>query len=129
MILPHATFQESTVHPSTSISLLGGTLYDPANGKNGVVCDIHIRDGRIVDALHETPSRTLDLSGLIVMPGGVDIHSHVAGPKVCSGRRMRRILPTIVLPQFPPRRPPVLSMQLLDTPLSLMLRFHRRQHT
>ena len=88
MILPHATFQESTVHPSTSISLLGGTLYDPANGKNGVVCDIHIRDGRIVDALHETPSRTLDLSGLIVMPGGVDIHSHVAGPKVCSGRRI-----------------------------------------
>jgi formylmethanofuran dehydrogenase subunit A len=31
----------------------------------------------------------VDASGMIVMPGGVDIHSHIAGPKVNAGRLLR----------------------------------------
>src|SRR5262249_38281072 len=30
-----------------------------------------------------------DAGGLIVMPGGVDMHCHIAGPKVNTARRMR----------------------------------------
>lgn len=35
-----------------------------------------------------TEVETLDASGLVIMPGGVEIHSHMAGPKVNSGRLM-----------------------------------------
>ncbi len=33
--------------------------------------------------------RTLDATGMIVMPGGVDMHCHIAGPKVNAARKMR----------------------------------------
>jgi formylmethanofuran dehydrogenase subunit A len=53
------------------------------------VGDIWIENGRIV----EPPDRPEDFvrveaGGLVVMPGGVDLHSHVAGPKVNAGRRI-----------------------------------------
>ena len=31
----------------------------------------------------------LDARGLVVMPGGVDMHTHIAGPKVNAARRLR----------------------------------------
>ena len=33
--------------------------------------------------------RTIDASGLVVMPGGIDMHCHIAGPKVNVARKMR----------------------------------------
>ncbi len=33
--------------------------------------------------------KVIDASGKVVMPGGVDIHAHIAGPKVNSGRLLR----------------------------------------
>jgi formylmethanofuran dehydrogenase subunit A len=69
--------------------LAGGTIHDPANGRDGVVDDVYVEGGRIVarpgDALGFA---RIDATGLVVMPGGVDLHSHVAGPKVCAGRRI-----------------------------------------
>jgi len=59
------------------LRITGGKVYDPANGINGVVKDICIADGRIVSAVEG--GRTLDASGMVVFPGGVDIHTHVAG--------------------------------------------------
>jgi formylmethanofuran dehydrogenase subunit A len=59
------------------LRITGGRVYDPANGIHGVVKDIHIADGRIV--AHVEGGRTLDASGMVVFPGGVDIHTHVAG--------------------------------------------------
>ncbi|HEX6961334.1 MAG TPA: formylmethanofuran dehydrogenase subunit A, partial [Lacipirellula sp.] len=35
-----------------------------------------------------TADRTLDATGLVVMPGGVDMHCHIAGPKVNTARKM-----------------------------------------
>lgn len=70
----------------------GGTIYDPANGVSGEVRDLWIRDGRIVEPPTDPqarPSQRLDAAGLIVMPGGVDMHSHIAGPKVNMARKMR----------------------------------------
>ena len=69
-----------------------GTIYDPINGVNGVVMDLWIRDGKIIpppadSAAH--PDKVFDATGLVVMPGGVDMHAHIAGPKVNLARKMR----------------------------------------
>jgi formylmethanofuran dehydrogenase subunit A len=75
------------------LKITNGEVYDPINGVNGEKLDIWVEDGRIV-ALGEgpsgcTPDEVIDASGAIVMPGGVDIHAHIAGSKVNIGRKMR----------------------------------------
>lgn len=69
----------------------GGYVYDPTNGIDGQVKDLWIRDGKIVEppADDQPPARTLNAAGLVVMPGGVDMHCHIAGPKVNMARKMR----------------------------------------
>jgi formylmethanofuran dehydrogenase subunit A len=59
------------------LRITGGKVYDPANNINGVVQDICIDNGKIVADV--AGGRTLDASGMIIFPGGVDIHTHVAG--------------------------------------------------
>jgi len=66
-----------------------GFVYDPINGVNGEKMDIPIRDGKIVEKVHESKARKIDASGMIVMPGGVDIHCHIAGSEVNTGRLLR----------------------------------------
>jgi len=65
----------------------GGTIYDPANGIFGEEMDLCLEGGRIVEDTREKD--VIDARGLMVMPGGVDAHSHIAGPKINSGRIMR----------------------------------------
>ncbi|MGH7505319.1 MAG: formylmethanofuran dehydrogenase subunit A [Longimicrobiales bacterium] len=67
------------------LRITGGCVYDPAHGVDGAVRDVCVRDGRIVHSLRDD-ARTLDARGLVVMPGGVDIHCHIAGPKVSLAR-------------------------------------------
>ena len=53
--------------------------------------DVWIADGRIVappDSTEVKPVRTIDARGLVVMPGGVDIHCHIAGSKPNAARLM-----------------------------------------
>ena len=74
------------------IKISQGTVYDPTNGVDGEVRDSWILDGRIVDAPTDAavrPSRVIDATGLVVMPGGIDMHCHIAGPKVNVARKMR----------------------------------------
>lgn len=55
----------------------------------GEVKDIYIEGGKIVEGSPDQyypEGEIIDATGLIVMPGGVEIHSHIAGPKVNSGR-------------------------------------------
>ena len=62
------------------VRITGGRVYDPANGIDGVIKDICIgEDGRIVADLNGADARTIDATGMIVFPGGVDVHTHVAG--------------------------------------------------
>src|SRR5438034_8899033 len=69
------------------IRITGGKVYDPANGIDGVIKDICIADGKIVaDAGPGSPEprggeggRSIDATGMVVFPGGVDVHTHVAG--------------------------------------------------
>jgi formylmethanofuran dehydrogenase subunit A len=70
------------------LRITGGTVYDPANGIDGVVGDVCIEDGKVVAKLPSGAPR-LDARGMIVMPGGVDIHSHIAGSSVNHGRRLQ----------------------------------------
>ncbi|HVD33997.1 MAG TPA: amidohydrolase family protein, partial [Gemmatimonadales bacterium] len=74
---------------STRLRIVGGTVHDPANGIDGEVRDICIEDGRIRASLPDG-APTLDARGMIVMPGGVDIHSHLASS---SCNHARRLLP------------------------------------
>lgn len=65
-----------------------GIVFDPLNGIDGQKMDIAIRDGKVVESV-SSGARVIDASNLLVMPGGVDLHSHIAGPKVNAGRLMR----------------------------------------
>ncbi|MDH5635764.1 MAG: amidohydrolase family protein, partial [Candidatus Bathyarchaeota archaeon] len=51
--------------------------------------DIAIKDGKIVEKVDEKKAEVVDASRMIVMPGGVDIHCHIAGAEVNSGRILR----------------------------------------
>jgi formylmethanofuran dehydrogenase subunit A len=61
------------------LRIRNGKVYDPANGVNGVVKDLCISGGKIVAELPAEGVRTLDATGLIVLPGGVDVHTHIGG--------------------------------------------------
>ncbi len=74
------------------LKISGGCVYDPINDVDGQVKDFWIQGGKIVEAPDDPevkPARTLDASGLVVMPGGIDMHCHIAGPKVNAARKMR----------------------------------------
>jgi formylmethanofuran dehydrogenase subunit A len=73
--------------PPERLRIAGGTVYDPANGVDGLVRDICVENGRIVAELPQGAPR-LDAQGMVVMAGGVDIHAHVAGSAVTHARRL-----------------------------------------
>lgn len=72
---------------SRGLRIINGEVYDPSNGINGEVRDVCVADGKIVADAPE--GQVLDAQGMIVMPGGVEFHAHVAGGKVNAGRKMR----------------------------------------
>lgn len=71
------------------ILIKNGVVFDPVNGVDGDVMDIAISNGKIVGKVDESRARVIDASNKVVMAGGVDIHSHIAGPKVNMGRLLR----------------------------------------
>ncbi|MBX7168627.1 MAG: formylmethanofuran dehydrogenase subunit A [Pirellulales bacterium] len=71
------------------IALRNGRVYDPANQINGEIRTLWIEGGKIVAEPAEPATATsIDLSGRIIMPGGVDMHCHIAGPAVNRARRL-----------------------------------------
>src|SRR3989441_7755293 len=80
----------STLYPYTTLfrsRITGGTVYDPANGVDGVVRDVCIEGDQIGAEVRASAPR-LAARGMVVMPGGVDIHAHVAGSSVTPARRL-----------------------------------------
>lgn len=73
----------------TSLIIKNGYVYDPINEINGDKMDISIKDGKIVDEVNEHVAKIIEASGKTVMPGGVDLHSHIAGSKINIGRLLR----------------------------------------
>jgi len=64
--------------------LQNARIYDPINRINGKIKDLYIKNGHIVDKPKhgEKVSTTINLKNKIIMAGGIDIHSHIAGGKV-----------------------------------------------
>lgn len=75
-----------------TLLIQGGAVHDPANGVDGAVQDIWISGGRVIAPPAEPGARAervLDARGYVVMPGAVDMHCHIVGPKVNVARKMR----------------------------------------
>src|ERR671917_503939 len=69
------------------LRIAGGRVFDPANDVDGEVRDVCLDGGRVVADLPDDAPR-LNADGMVVMPGGVDIHSHIAGPAVNAARKL-----------------------------------------
>jgi formylmethanofuran dehydrogenase subunit A len=69
------------------LRIASGSVYDPANGVAGEVRDVCLSEGKVVEDVPAHAPR-IDARGMVVMPGGVDIHAHIAGPKVNAARRL-----------------------------------------
>jgi formylmethanofuran dehydrogenase subunit A len=67
-----------------------GFVFDPVQGIKGDKADIAIKDGKIVESSAlSAKAKTIDAAGKTVMAGAVEIHAHIAGPKVNEGRNYR----------------------------------------
>lgn len=72
----------------SELIIKNGIVFDPLNKIDGEKMDICIRDGKIVKTVKDS-AKVVDASGMMIMPGGVDIHSHIAGGEVDTGRLLR----------------------------------------
>ena len=73
---------------AATLRIVNGKIYDPINGIDGAIGDICIEDGKIVSDV-PAGTKTIDAQGMVIMPGGVDIHCHIAGPKVNLARKLQ----------------------------------------
>jgi len=71
------------------LHIKNGFVYDPINGINGEKMDVAIKNGKIVESVNEQSAKKIDATGLTVMPGAVDMHTHIAGGEVNTGRLIR----------------------------------------
>lgn len=71
---------------SSALRIKNGKVYDPINNIDGEIGDICVQDGKIVESV-PAGSKCIDAKGMVVMPGGVDIHCHIAGHKVNMARK------------------------------------------
>ena len=65
-----------------------GNVFDPVQGIKGDKADVAIKDGKIVDKVG-SGAKVIDAKGKTVMAGAVEIHAHIAGPKINMGRIYR----------------------------------------
>ena len=89
------------------LRIRGGKVYDPANNVNGEVRDVCIAGGKIVADVGQG-GRTIDATGMVVFPGGVDVHTHIGGAALNFARGLipeqhRKAQPDLPTPE-PPRR-------------------------
>lgn len=72
------------------LRVTNGRVHDPGNAVAGEVRDVWLDGGKVVAEPAAEPAdvATLDAAGCVVFPGGVELHSHVAGSKVNAGRIM-----------------------------------------
>jgi formylmethanofuran dehydrogenase subunit A len=67
-----------------------GFVFDPVQKIKGDKADIAVKDGKIVKSTElSSKAKTIDANGKTVMAGAVEIHAHIAGPKVNEGRNYR----------------------------------------
>lgn len=68
-------------HPHYDLLMKGGHVIDPANNLDGVM-DVAVSDGKIAAVQNGIPAnwagKVVDVTGLFVTPGLIDIHVHIA---------------------------------------------------
>ncbi|MDF2601286.1 MAG: formylmethanofuran dehydrogenase subunit, partial [Methylobacterium brachiatum] len=80
----------------------GGRVVDPTASRDAVG-DVWIEDGRVVEPAGREPDRVIDASGCVVMAGGVEVHSHIAGGNVITSRLL---LPDLYVSEASPEGHP-----------------------
>ncbi len=68
--------------------LKNGLVFDPLNGIKGEKMDIMIKDGVIVEEVDEKKSKVIDVTDMIVVPGGIDSHTHIASQTLSIAKMM-----------------------------------------
>ena len=74
--------------------LRGGTIVD-GSGRPGFRADVAVRDGRIValgDLAGSAAGLDLDVAGLVVCPGFIDLHSHSDTTLLVDGRGLSKVM-------------------------------------
>ncbi len=67
----------------------GATIIDPAHPQRDGSGEIWVRDGVIVErSPHDHADESIDLTGLVVMAGGIDLHTHIGGGKLTIARSL-----------------------------------------
>ena len=72
------------------IELKSANVYDPSNKIFNRKKNILIKDGKIINRLkdNEKISKTINCKDKIIMPGAIDLHTHIGGGKVNIARMM-----------------------------------------
>ena len=69
--------------------IINGTIFDPTQNLNGKIQDIFVENGFITNPSTAESAKyniVYDVKGMVVMAGGIDIHSHIAGGNVNNAR-------------------------------------------
>jgi formylmethanofuran dehydrogenase subunit A len=77
----------------TLTRLVGGRVFDPTAGEQDVRRDLWIEGDRIVDGSqfdhwHAIAAQQIDVSGCVLMAGGIDLHTHIGGGKIALARML-----------------------------------------
>ena len=76
----------------TTLCLKNGQIFDPINKIFNKRKDIYIKDGKSAERLNEKISETIDCKNKIIMPGAIDLHTHIGGGKVNIARLMLSLI-------------------------------------
>ena len=73
-----------------NLKLQGGRVYDPINNVYGKRMDVFINDGKIIkkNKIKGKINKVIDCRDKIIMPGAIDMHTHIGGGKVNIARMM-----------------------------------------
>lgn len=73
------------------LHIKNGIVVDPKNGIDGEKMDIFVKEGKIVEEseVDVKEAKVIDASNKLVVAGGFDMHAHIAGSKINTGREMR----------------------------------------
>ena len=73
-----------------NIKLESGNIFDPQNNIFNKKMDLYIADGKIISKknIKGKINKIINCSNKIVMPGAIDMHTHIGGGKVNIARLM-----------------------------------------
>ena len=72
----------------STLHLKNGKVFDPSNNIFNKKKDIYIKEGKIVKSLDKKASQIIECKDKIIMPGAIDLHTHIGGGKVNIARLM-----------------------------------------